>query len=71
KATKILLVLAFMVLLNNKEGMTLVVGKKDQECSPKAIMIGDKCIPENCNSKCIALGGTSGNCISGPACNCV
>ncbi|KAJ1264826.1 hypothetical protein BS78_08G031700 [Paspalum vaginatum] len=57
KATKILLVLAFVVLLS--------------KCSPKAIMIGDKCIPKNCNNKCIALGGTRGNCISGPACNCV
>uniref|UniRef100_A0A0E0IF19 Knottin scorpion toxin-like domain-containing protein n=1 Tax=Oryza nivara TaxID=4536 RepID=A0A0E0IF19_ORYNI len=34
------------------------------------IMIGDKCIPNVCLHKCLALGAARGNCIEGPACNC-
>ncbi|KAG0542370.1 hypothetical protein BDA96_02G097800 [Sorghum bicolor] len=71
RTTQIFLFLAFMVLLSNAGGMASTESIRNAKCVPKVIMLGDNCISKNCKHKCIALGARSGNCIEGPACNCV
>ncbi|RCV29707.1 hypothetical protein SETIT_6G033900v2 [Setaria italica] len=69
KATKVLLILALMVMLSNEVASMESINKGD--CKPVVLRLGDKCTQKRCNSDCIHLGGTHGNCIDGPACNCV
>ncbi|ONM52702.1 hypothetical protein ZEAMMB73_Zm00001d019324 [Zea mays] len=72
--THVFLLLAFMVLLSNEVGIiasTESSSNIDADCTPAVIKLGDNCIPKDCSHNCIALGARSGNCIEGPACNCV
>jgi hypothetical protein len=45
--------------------------RKEADCSPVVLGLGAPCTDKTCNSNCIHLGGVRGNCIDGPACNCV
>ncbi|EER98291.1 hypothetical protein BDA96_02G097900 [Sorghum bicolor] len=72
RATQVFLLLAFMVLLSNEVGTTASTESSGNgDCEPAVIKLGDDCIPKECSHNCIALGARSGNCIGGPACNCV
>ncbi|PAN35004.1 hypothetical protein PAHAL_6G141100 [Panicum hallii] len=70
KATQVLLILTLMVLLS-REGMASIESRSKAKCSPTVLRLGHKCIPKICQNDCIRLGGSHGNCIEGPACNCV
>lgn len=61
----------FLLRFADDVGMASTESSSNAKCVPKVIMLGDKCISKNCKHKCIALGARSGNCIEGPACNCV
>uniref|UniRef100_A0A0D3F429 Knottin scorpion toxin-like domain-containing protein n=2 Tax=Oryza TaxID=4527 RepID=A0A0D3F429_9ORYZ len=68
----LLLTLALVLLSSNKLANASAESNINPEadCSPAVIMIGDKCIPNVCLHKCLALGAARGNCIERPACNC-
>ncbi|KAG2578104.1 hypothetical protein PVAP13_6NG187912 [Panicum virgatum] len=70
KATQVFLILALMVLLSH-EGLASIESRSKDKCRPTVLRLGDKCNPKKCQNDCIRLGGSHGNCIEGPACNCV
>uniref|UniRef100_J3LC28 Knottin scorpion toxin-like domain-containing protein n=1 Tax=Oryza brachyantha TaxID=4533 RepID=J3LC28_ORYBR len=67
-----LLLLALVLLSSNRLARASIESSitPEADCSPAAIMIGDKCTAKVCQDKCLALGATRGKCIEGPACNC-
>ncbi|OEL30906.1 hypothetical protein BAE44_0008076 [Dichanthelium oligosanthes] len=71
RATQVLLILALMVMLLGEVEMASIESSGKPKCSSVVFGLGKRCVPAECDKKCIDFGGNHGTCIEGPACNCL